>query len=655
VKFHTNCAVLLIVLLKFSIGEATPQSVVGVTPTEKSSISKENIAEAYRLFLYGRYLEGQENIDEAIQAYRQAAEIDLESGEILAEISTLYARQNKVEEAVEAAHQSLEREPNNQIANRILGLIYASRYNERPNNLADAKLGIKHLERARGSLIPDLHVEITLARLYLADNSSPQAIEILEELQKNQPGFSETDLLLARAYQLVGRVDDAIVTLERVVAGDRPSSRALSSLASLYGRQGRWVDAVNVYERAVKRNPRSARLKREFAAALLKADLGERARDVLGDLVRMRPDDLRGLGLLVEVEISLGNFTAAEMVARRLLEVEPDGAEGLSTLAEVYSRLREHQKVVEVINPVLSDNQLSSEESLGLYGRLGFAYEQLRDYQGAINAYRKGWEIAPKSLSFGARLMQVYIDAGNLSEARIVLQQLKIQHTAQLSLDRIEARLLGEEGDFEAGLNLLNAALEARQSEPMSYVFLADFYSRYGRLDEAIDLLRRGEKAFRDNIAILFQLGALLEQSDQDLDAEGIFRNILDLDSNHAATLNYLGYMLADRGERLDESVNLLERAIKLDPYNGAYLDSLGWAYFKLDRLDQAERMLIQASKQMAWNSVIQDHLGDLMLKRGRYVDAISAWERALDGNGDDVELSKIKRKIGDARNWLER
>ena len=76
-KFHTNCAVLLIVLLKFSIGEATPQSVVGVTPTEKSSISKENIAEAYRLFLYGRYLEGQENIDEAIQAYRQAAEIDL--------------------------------------------------------------------------------------------------------------------------------------------------------------------------------------------------------------------------------------------------------------------------------------------------------------------------------------------------------------------------------------------------------------------------------------------------------------------------------------------------------------------------------------------------------------------------------------------------
>tara|TARA_B100001123_G_C15345012_1_gene1036608 strand:+ start:12291 stop:14258 length:1968 start_codon:yes stop_codon:yes gene_type:complete len=655
VKIHTNCAVLLIVLLKVSIGEAAPQSAVGASPAEKNSVSNENLAEAYRLFLYGRYLADQENIDEAIQAYRQAAEIDLESGEIFAELATLYARQNKVEEAVEAAQQSLEREPDNQSANRILGLIYASRYNERPNNLADAKSGIEHLERARGTLLPDLHVEITLARLYLADKSSPKAIEILEELQKNEPGFSETDLLLARAYQLVGRIDDAIVTLERVVAGDRPSSRALSSLASLYGRQGRWIDAVNVYERAVKRNPRSARLKREFSAALLKADLGERARDVLDDLVRMRPDDSRGLALLVEVEISLGNFSAAEMVARRLVEVEPGGVEGVLALVEVYSRLREHQKVVDVINPVFTDNQLSPKESLGLYGRLGFAYEQLRDYEGAIRAYKAGWEIAPKSLSFGARLVQVYIDVGNLSEARVVVQQLKLQHPAQLSLDRLEARLLGEEGDFEAGLNLLSEALETRQSEPMAYVFLADFYSRHGRLNEAIDLLRRGEKTFTDNISILFQLGALLEQSDQALDAEGIFRNILNLDSNHAATLNYLGYMLADRGERLDESVNLLERAIKLDPYNGAYLDSLGWAYFKLDRLDQAERMLIQASKQMAWNSVIQDHLGDLMLKRGRYVDAISAWERALAGNGDEVELSKIKRKIGDARNWLER
>ena len=99
----------------------------------------------------------------------------------------------------------------------------------------------------------------------------------------------------------------------------------------------------------------------------------------------------------------------------------------------------------------------------------------------------------------------------------------------------------------------------------------------------------------------------------------------------------------------------LLERAIETDPYNGAYLDSLGWAYFKLDRLDRAEALLQQASEQMAWNSVIQDHFGDLMLRLGRYADAIAAWERALAGDGHEVERAAIERKIGDARRQLER
>ena len=88
---------------------------------------------------------------------------------------------------------------------------------------------------------------------------------------------------------------------------------------------------------------------------------------------------------------------------------------------------------------------------------------------------------------------------------------------------------------------------------------------------------------------------------------------VIEEDSEHAAALNYLGYMLAERGERLSESVALIERAIEMDPHNGSYLDSLGWAYFKLDRLDLAEAPLRAAGDQLQSNSVVQDHLGDLL------------------------------------------
>ena len=150
-------------------------------------------------------------------------------------------------------------------------------------------------------------------------------------------------------------------------------------------------------------------------------------------------------------------------------------------------------------------------------------------------------------------------------------------------------------------------------------------------------------------MSILFQLGATLEQHDRYADAERAFRGVLERDSDHAATLNYLGYMLADRGDRLEESVNLLERAIELDPGNGAYLDSLGWAYFKLERLDLAEVHLRQASEQMTWNSVIQDHFGDLLSKLGRHDEAIGAWKAALAGDGAEVDVENIEQKIQEA------
>mgnify|MGYP001211363173 CR=1 FL=1 len=109
-----------------------------------------------------------------------------------------------------------------------------------------------------------------------------------------------------------------------------------------------------------------------------------------------------------------------------------------------------------------------------------------------------------------------------------------------------------------------------------------------------------------------------------------------------------------ENGERLDESVLLIQRALELDPKNGSYLDSLGWAYFKQDRLELAESPLREASDQLQSNSVVQDHMGDLLFRLERYEEAISAWDRALAGDGDGLDLSTVEAKIRDARTRLE-
>ena len=113
---------------------------------------------------------------------------------------------------------------------------------------------------------------------------------------------------------------------------------------------------------------------------------------------------------------------------------------------------------------------------------------------------------------------------------------------------------------------------------------------------------------------------------------------MLARDPENAAALNYLGYMLAERGERLDESVGYLKKALQIEPENGSYLDSLGWAYFKADKLDLADDNLKRAADQLKTNSVIQDHYGDVLFKLGRYDEAIAAWTRALAGDGDSID-----------------
>jgi tetratricopeptide (TPR) repeat protein len=106
---------------------------------------------------------------------------------------------------------------------------------------------------------------------------------------------------------------------------------------------------------------------------------------------------------------------------------------------------------------------------------------------------------------------------------------------------------------------------------------------------------------------------------------------VLALNPQSAATLNYLGYMDADRGVELDQSLNYIKEAVSLDPTNGAYLDSLGWAYFKLGKYDLSEENLNKAVLRMGSDPTVQDHLGDLYQRTGRLKLAAAHWQRAVE------------------------
>src|SRR5207253_842552 len=170
---------------------------------------------------------------------------------------------------------------------------------------------------------------------------------------------------------------------------------------------------------------------------------------------------------------------------------------------------------------------------------------------------------------------------------------------------------------------------------------------------EAVKVLRDAEGKFPSNTSIQFELGAVLDKQKRYADAETAFHQVLAREPDNAAALNYLGYMLAERGERLDESIGYLKKALQIEPENGSYLDSLGWAYYKSDKLDLAVDNLQRAANQLKANSVVQDHYADVLFKMGRYDDAIAAWTRALAGDGDSIDRGEIDKKMRAAKQKL--
>ena len=634
---------------------------IAVPASAQTAATPQPAVSAQYEFMMARQLENGGDIAGAKAALDRAIKLDPNSAELHAELAGYHARQDDADNAVKEANQALKLDKENVEAHHILGMVYSSLADSNgppPAGQTAASMraqAVEHLAAIQGSPLmqTDPNLQMTLGRLQLRSGKTADGVTTLEKLAQQVPWAAEPLALIAEGKTTLGKVDEAADALE---AAAEINPRYFVSLGDLYERQGKWPDAAGAYGNAVQANrtpPRDLRIR--WANALLNTEGGaSKAKEVLSGLLKESPTDTRLLYLMSNAERESGDAAAAEATARKLTSADPSNVNGLYALALALFDRYAYRQVVESLTPFEKDAAARAKgretEGAMVLVQLGIAHQQLGEWDAAIASFTSARNLTPKDTELDAYIVQAHLAARRFDRADQLARESLARTPDQPRMVRLRSQALAKSGKTAEANKLLEDGLAARPTSREYLVGLADLYTDQKRTDEAVKLLEQARQHFGDDDTLTMRVANAYEQGGKFDAAEKEFRRMLSDDPLNATAMNSLSYMFADHGMKLPEAVDLAQRAVKIEPDNPAYLDTLGWALFKSGKADTAEAPLTRAAAVLVGNSVIQSHFGDVLASRGKPAEAIAAWEKALAGDGESIDRAGIEKKIKDAK-----
>jgi tetratricopeptide (TPR) repeat protein len=643
----------------------------------KDSLSDSTRAEAYYNFTIGHIYEQQyeatssaEYATKSIEAYKRAYALDPKSQVIGERLAEMYWKAQRIHDAVAEAQEILKRDPDNVQSRRLLGRIYlrslgdVSATNSQPETVNRAIEQYREINRLDPS---DTESALWLARLYRLKNEHEKAEQVLRGILKSDP---ENEPAIEQLTQLLmdeGKSAEAVTLLEGITAHS-PSSVLLDLLGDAYTQTHELAKAEDAYRKAVELDPSELSHQRGLGQTLLAEERYSEALKVYQKLSDVMPDDSDVYLRIAQIYRELHQLDRAEENLVKARQYAPGSLEVMYNEAMLYQAQGRYEDAIRVLSDALtgikgqSPALPSRRRSLAiLYQQLGQLYRDTQNYQASIYTFEELGHLGEEE-DRRARMMimDTYRAAKDLPKALQTGKEALTKYPADTAIRTSQALLLGENAQTDDAVKMLRAQLHGDASDRETYLNIAQVYERGRRYKEAEEAARAAEVLpgqARENEMVWFLLGAIYERQKLFDKAEEQFKKVLAVNPKNAPVLNYYGYMLGDLGIRLDEAEALVQKALKEDPYNGAYLDSLGWIYFKENKLGASETTLRKAVAREKHDATIHSHLGDLYAKMGRSELAAAEWEkslmewhRSLPADLEADKVAELEKKISQSK-----
>ncbi len=634
-------------------------------------------ADAYYNFTMGHIYEQQyeatssaEYATKAIEAYKKAYALDPKSQVIGERLAEMYWKAQRIHDAVAEAQDILKRDPDNVQSRRLLGRIYLRSLGDVNAGNAQSETVSRAIEQYReiNRLDPsDTESALWLARLYRLKNEHDKAEQVLRSILRTDPENEPAVEQLTQLLMDEGKSPEAVTLLEGITARS-PSPVLLDLLGDAHTQAHELPKAEEAYRKAAELDPSELSHQRGLGQTLLAEEKYAEALKVYQKLSDVMPDDSDVYLRIAQIYRELHQLDKAEENLVKARQYAPGSLEVMYNEAMLYQAQGRYEDAIRVLSNAVTDIKgqapppPSRRRSLAiLYQQLGQLYRDTQNYPASIYTFEELGHLGEEE-DRRARMMimDTYRAAKDLPKALQTGKEALAKYPADPSIRTSNALLLGENGQTEDAVKMLRAQLHGDAGDRETYLNIAQVYERGRRYKEAEQAARAAEVLpgqTRENEMVWFLLGAIYERQKFFDKAEEQFKKVLAVNPKNAPVLNYYGYMLGDLGIRLDEAETLVQQALKEDPYNGAYLDSLGWIYFKENKLSASESTLRKAVERERHDATIHSHLGDLYAKLGRgdlaaaeWEKSLVEWRRSLPADMEADKVAELEKKLSQSK-----
>jgi tetratricopeptide (TPR) repeat protein len=509
---------------------------------------------------------------------------------------------------------------------------------------------LDHLNIAYLKLSESAGVNYAMADAYLGLEDYQNAEYYARTAIELDPGNKWYHLKLAQIYSRSGQYSKSIEALEKAREYHPNEIGILMQLAVLYAELREYDKSNSIYDIILSIRGSDPEVHRRKYRNHMQLNQHEAALEQLQLMLELEPDNLGTLHALGRIYTEIGEIDAAIEVLTEAKQRNPRNPETLILLAEIYVNEGEWDNLGDTFISMIEDPMLSASQKMEL-ARFLYLQHQSSPYQNTLTRQteRVLQSFSENEPEYGeAHLLsaEFYLNQGNRAEA---VKKLKLANEVmpeESEAWRQRLQLLFSEGEYD---NVIQIGIEASgyvEDDASIHFFIGASYMLTDHYAEAAEWLENASlMPSRRNFRSIIHgvLGDVYTELDQWNDAVESYENALRLDnSNHNAMNNYAYYMSV-REENLEYAKELALRAISYEPGNAAYLDTVGWVYFKLGEYEIAKEYIKSSIETGEASAEVYEHMGDVYSKLGKTSEAVNWWKKALEA---DPERSYLEERI---------